>query len=102
MPQTRIDTPRRAATEQVNPGGTFPVGRAGPRTAESSRGAREAAMADEEPLGRDYVLHEQLGQGAIGVVRRATRVDGGPPLAAKLLRVDLAGDRRVRNLFLHE
>src|SRR4051794_24731433 len=59
-------------------------------------------MADEEALGRDYTLHEQLGQGAVGVVRRASRVDGGPPLAAKLLRPDLAGDRQVRNLFLQE
>jgi len=59
-------------------------------------------MADDEPLGRDYLLHEQLGQGATGIVRRATRNDGGPPLAAKLLRADLAGNRRVRDLFLRE
>jgi hypothetical protein len=59
-------------------------------------------MAVEEALGQDYVLHEEIGHGATGVVRRATRRDGGPPLAAKVLRAALAGDRKVRNLFLQE
>lgn len=59
-------------------------------------------MAVEEALGQDYVLHEEIGRGATGVVRRATRRDGGPPLAAKLLNPELAGDRKVRNLFLQE
>ncbi|BCJ46658.1 hypothetical protein GCM10010168_38190 [Actinoplanes ianthinogenes] len=59
-------------------------------------------MADQEALGREYLLHEEIGRGALAVVRRATRRSGGPPLAAKLLRPELAGDRRVRELFLRE
>ncbi|MDI6104795.1 protein kinase [Actinoplanes sp. NEAU-A12] len=59
-------------------------------------------MAQEETLGRDYVLHEEIGRGAIGIVRRATRIDGGPPLVAKLLRPDLADNRALRNSFLQE
>ncbi|MEU4428065.1 serine/threonine-protein kinase, partial [Actinoplanes sp. NPDC024001] len=59
-------------------------------------------MADQEPLGREYLLHEEIGRGAVAVVRRATSRNGGPPLAAKLLRPELAADRRVRELFLRE
>ncbi|GIF37962.1 serine/threonine-protein kinase [Actinoplanes xinjiangensis] len=59
-------------------------------------------MAAHEPLGREYLLHEEIGRGAMAVVRRATSRHGGPPLAAKLLRPELAGDRRVRELFLRE
>jgi serine/threonine protein kinase len=59
-------------------------------------------MAGNEPLGREYLLHEEIGRGAMAVVRRATSRHGGPPLAAKLLRPELAGDRRVRELFLRE
>ncbi|GAA4602741.1 serine/threonine-protein kinase [Actinoplanes octamycinicus] len=59
-------------------------------------------MADQEALGREYLLHEEIGRGALAVVRRATRRSGGPSLAAKLLRPELAGDRRVRELLLRE
>ncbi|WP_433795746.1 serine/threonine-protein kinase [Actinoplanes sp. CA-252034] len=59
-------------------------------------------MAAHEPLGREYLLHEEIGRGAVAMVRRATSRHGGPPLAAKLLRPELAGDRRVRELFLRE
>lgn len=59
-------------------------------------------MADEEPLGREYLLHEEIGRGAVAVVRRATSRAGGPPLAAKLLRPEYASDARVRELFLRE
>ncbi|WP_229076636.1 serine/threonine-protein kinase [Actinoplanes sp. DH11] len=59
-------------------------------------------MADQEPLGRGYLLHEEIGRGAVAVVRRATSRAGGPPLAAKLLRPEYASDRRVRELFLRE
>ncbi|MFC4072649.1 serine/threonine-protein kinase [Actinoplanes subglobosus] len=59
-------------------------------------------MAAHEPLGREYLLHEEIGRGAMAVVRRATSRHGGPVLAAKLLRPELAGDRRVRELFLRE
>ncbi|GAA4936480.1 protein kinase domain-containing protein [Actinoplanes utahensis] len=59
-------------------------------------------MSGQEPLGREYLLHEEIGRGAMAVVRRATSRQGGLPLAAKLLRPELAGDRRVRELFLRE
>src|SRR5690349_4515936 len=59
-------------------------------------------MADQEPLGREYLLHEEIGRGAVAVVRRATSRTGGPPLAAKLLRPEFASDHRVRELFLRE
>jgi serine/threonine protein kinase len=59
-------------------------------------------MADPESLGGEYLLHEEIGRGALAVVRRATSRLGGPPLAAKLLRPEYAGDRRVRDLFLRE
>ena len=59
-------------------------------------------MDDEEPLGREYLLHEEIGRGALAVVRRATSRFGGPPLAAKLLKPEYAEDRRVRELFLRE
>ncbi|GLY06285.1 MULTISPECIES: serine/threonine-protein kinase [Actinoplanes] len=55
-----------------------------------------------EPLGREYLLHEEIGRGAVAVVHRASSRHGGPPLAAKLLRPEFAGDRRVRELFLRE
>jgi hypothetical protein len=59
-------------------------------------------MADPEPLGREYLLHEELGRGAVATVRRATSRSGGPTLAAKLLRPEYATDSRVRELFLRE
>ena len=59
-------------------------------------------MEDQEPLGREYLLHEEIGSGAHAVVRRATSRLGGPPLAAKLLKPEYAGDRRVRELFIRE
>ncbi|GAA2893435.1 hypothetical protein GCM10010443_66060 [Actinoplanes cyaneus] len=59
-------------------------------------------MAGQEALGREYLLHEQIGSGSLAVVRRASRRSGGPALAAKLMRPELAGDRRVRTLFLRE
>ncbi|MFI1990254.1 protein kinase [Actinoplanes sp. NPDC020271] len=59
-------------------------------------------MAGQDALGREYLLHEQIGSGSLAVVRRASRRSGGPALAAKLMRPELAGDRRVRTLFLRE
>jgi len=59
-------------------------------------------MEDQEPLGREYLLHEEIGRGAHAVVRRATSRLGGPPLAAKLLKPEYSGDRRVRELFIRE
>jgi serine/threonine-protein kinase len=62
----------------------------------------EIRMPEEDSLGREYLLHEELGRGAMAVVRRATSRSGGPDLVAKLLRPELAGDRRIRDLFLRE
>src|SRR5688572_29701850 len=59
-------------------------------------------MEEPEPLGADYLLNAEIGRGALAVVRLATTRQGGPPLAAKLLRPEFAGDRRVRDLFLRE
>jgi serine/threonine protein kinase, bacterial len=62
----------------------------------------EAAMSDQEALGRDYLLGERIGQGDYAVLRRVTRRDGGPPVTATQLRPDLAGDPQVRALFGRE
>jgi tRNA A-37 threonylcarbamoyl transferase component Bud32 len=59
-------------------------------------------MDEPEPLGRDYLLHEEIGRGPVAVVRRATSRFGGPPLAAKLFDARYADDQRVRDLFLRE
>ncbi|WP_306214863.1 serine/threonine-protein kinase [Actinoplanes sp. RD1] len=59
-------------------------------------------MNHGDALGREYLLHEEIGRGALAVVRRATSRFGGPPLAAKLFEPGLAGDRRVRELFIRE
>jgi hypothetical protein len=53
-------------------------------------------------LGSQYELFEVIGRGATGTVRRASVRGGGPPLAAKLLREDLAADPAVRARFLQE
>src|SRR4051812_39454435 len=58
-------------------------------------------MADEHQLGREYVLHEEIGRGAMAVVHRATSRQGGPALAAKIIRPECS-DPRVRELFIRE
>ncbi|MGK5684136.1 serine/threonine-protein kinase [Actinoplanes sp. URMC 104] len=60
------------------------------------------AMADEEQLGRDYRLREEIGRGPTAVVRRATSTLGGADYAAKLFGPDFAADQRVREVFLRE
>src|SRR6266851_521680 len=54
------------------------------------------------PLGQNYVLHEELGRGAMGRVHRATRRDTGAEVAAKLLWPHLAGDPEIVARFLRE
>src|SRR4029078_2258977 len=62
---------------------------------------RGIGVTGSEQLG-DYVLHEVLGTGAVGVVDRASRMDGSPDLAAKLLRGEIADDPVVVTHLLRE
>ena len=48
------------------------------------------------------MLHERLGRGGMGTVFRASRRDGGPDSAVKLLRGDLADDPNVVARFVQE
>ena len=59
-------------------------------------------MAEEQSLGREYVLNEEIGRGAMAIVHRATSRLSGATLAAKVMRPEFATSRRVRDLFLHE
>jgi len=54
-----------------------------------------------EPLGSEYLMFEQLGQGAMGTVRRA-RTRAGDPVAVKVLRPDLSGDQALVARFVQE
>ena len=50
----------------------------------------------------DYALDELLGEGAVGLVFRATRVPDGEVVALKVLRKELSGDESFRRRFAHE
>ena len=56
----------------------------------------------ERALGSRYVIGERLGGGGMGTVYRATRRDGGPDRAVKLLRPELAEDPVVLARFVQE
>ena len=56
----------------------------------------------EQALGSRYVIGERLGGGGMGTVYRATRRDGGPDRAVKLLRSELAEDPVVLTRFIQE
>ena len=56
----------------------------------------------EQALGSRYVIGERLGGGGMGTVYRATRRDGGPDRAVKLLRPELAEDPVVLTRFVQE
>jgi serine/threonine protein kinase len=49
-----------------------------------------------------YILHEKLGEGAMGCVFRARREGSRDPVALKVIRIELAGNRNYRQRFLHE
>ena len=53
-------------------------------------------------LGSRYVLHEPIGRGAYGDVWRASPRAGGPPLAVKVLKPELASDDETVGRFLQE
>ncbi|MGF1465040.1 MAG: serine/threonine-protein kinase [Sandaracinaceae bacterium] len=57
-------------------------------------------------LGREldgrYRLTAHLGQGAMGTVYRADRIDGGPPVAVKVLQEDCSDDPELRERFTRE
>ena len=56
----------------------------------------------DQALGSRYVIGERLGGGGMGTVYRATRRDGGPDRAVKLLRPELAEDPVVLTRFVQE
>jgi serine/threonine protein kinase len=61
--------------------------------------APELAVGDT--LG-PFRLDELLGEGGMGVVFRASHVEGGQVVALKVLRLELADDELYRHRFLHE
>jgi serine/threonine protein kinase len=61
-----------------------------------------ATINDGIPLGHRYLLHEVIGRGAMGEVRRATTRDTGEEFAVKVLRSELAADEDVVARFLQE
>jgi serine/threonine-protein kinase len=63
--------------------------------------AGSAGAAGGERIGR-YRLQTRLGEGAVGIVYRAVRVDDGLEVALKVLRAELSGDETYRHRFLHE
>jgi serine/threonine protein kinase len=67
-----------------------------------SSDAAEPPVGPGTPLGQNYVLHEELGRGAMGRVHRATRRDTGAEVVAKLLWPHLAGDPEIVARFVRE
>jgi serine/threonine protein kinase len=59
-------------------------------------------VADENRLGRDYLLYEELAETAWAIVRRGITESDGSVIAAKILKPAYATDRQVRALFLRE
>ncbi len=49
-----------------------------------------------------YQLQTQLGEGGMGIVFRAVRMEDGEVVAVKILRRELAGDETFRRRFFHE
>jgi serine/threonine-protein kinase len=66
-------------------------------SASSSRGRPTPG----EPVG-PYVLEEQIGEGAMGLVFRAHRADDGEVVAIKILRPELSRDEVYRQRFQRE
>ena len=55
-----------------------------------------------QPLGSQYVLHDLLGQGAMGQVFRGSVRDSGRPVAVKVLKPELVSDADVVARFFRE
>lgn len=79
-----------------------PVARVKLRARASSSHPALPATLERERFGA-YYLHEQLGEGGMASVHRATRIDGtGGPLALKRLWAHLADDRDFVEAFVQE
>ncbi len=59
-------------------------------------------MVAQTPFGSQYLLHECIGIGGTGRVFRASERGGGPDVAVKLLREDLAGQRGLMARLVRE
>jgi serine/threonine protein kinase len=62
----------------------------------------QTGTADGQPLGSRYLLTKRIGQGSTGQVWAGTRRADGQPVAVKLLRSDLAADRKIVDRFVGE
>jgi serine/threonine-protein kinase len=67
----------------------------------SEHGATTDELAVGDVVG-PYRLDELLGAGGMGLVFRATPVDGGASVALKVLRAELSDDETFRRRFAHE
>jgi serine/threonine protein kinase len=56
----------------------------------------------DRPLGSKYMLHDQLGRGAMGQVFRGTVRETGAPVAVKILKPELVSDTEVVARFFQE
>ncbi|MBX3269500.1 MAG: serine/threonine protein kinase [Sandaracinaceae bacterium] len=96
-----MTTPRSSATHLTLVDGSRRTRPSLERIASPARSLADRTLPDEttglwrrpelpRPFGA-YVLEERLGAGGMGAVYRATRADGGPPVAVKVLSEHLVG-----------
>lgn len=97
-------------TEQVLEGGTLVAVETelrtrieGPRPARTSTGERTTGLRSSLPppnRGAALELHEVIGEGGLGLVRRATQTSVGREVAVKTLRKEVDAERTRRTLIL--
>ncbi|HMC08120.1 MAG TPA: serine/threonine-protein kinase, partial [Actinomycetota bacterium] len=68
----------------------------------STEAGPPGSVAPGVPLGSHYLVFELVGAGATGAVYRGSERDGGPDLAVKILRPELASDPEVVTRFVRE